>query len=109
MVVDARCEEVLIYNLLAGEGVETQITICEAGAGWIRRMPKCEIGSGVGINCDSPAREIPGTGIHGGHSRDGGNTLGLPNRLKISEEECVVFYDRSADSSAKLIPLERWN
>src|SRR5215472_13528777 len=109
MVVYSRCEEVLIHYLLSGESVEAQIAIREARAARIGRMPKCEIGSGVGINCDSPAGEIAGAGIHGGYSRDGSNSFGLPNRLKISEEECAVFYDWSADRSPKLISLERWN
>ncbi len=55
MVVNSRCEEVLVHHLLSGEGVEAQIPIREARAAWIRRMPKREIRGGVGIHCDRSA------------------------------------------------------
>src|SRR5580704_8401910 len=43
------------------------------------------------------------------HSRYRRNPQGLPDRLKVCEEERFILQDRSANRSPKLISLEGWN
>src|ERR1700730_13628707 len=49
----------------------------------------------------------PVAGVERRHEIDLGDTLRLSDTLVVHEKECAVFQDRTANSAAKLVPLER--
>ena len=115
LVIHASSEEILVHDLLAGEGKYSDVAVATSQR-LLGQVVEREIGLGgrihrngirstsTGVGCGT---QISASCRGGRHRGNRSYSLRLPDSLVIREEERVVFHDRAAKSSAELVPLER--
>src|SRR5438477_9490944 len=104
-MVETSCEKVLVHNLLRCKRIGSQVAA--SGQPRRRQVPKRKIGGSRWIYRHCSTHKLSRPRQCGGHAGLRGDALTLPQTLVICEKEGAVFQDRSANRTAKLIPLER--
>jgi len=123
LMIDTRSNEVFVHNLLTSKSERREVVAAGNGSVLNRVESKVLLGGGIhGYGVKVRGRgtsrnvisDIAGAAAHGArpgrigrHSCDFGYTFRLSDPLEVSKEKRMIFYDRPANRTAKLVSLKR--